>query len=243
MPEVFSGRIQMTDQNNIRAGEHGFSLIELLMVVVMILIITGVSLFYLSGNRKLYNTDEEALQVIDLIQDARQRALTQRETLRVEIDLTSNIGRVINENTVSTATDDKMLRQVKFYASNMVRLDTRPNNVTTAPPETLPAPTAVFVGSQHPLSSGHNVATFRFMPDGTVRDAGTSALGVNSVPTGATLYIWKPKTSNNNESDLTKAITIIGTTGSVRMWDLAVAPDGSTFWKDSRRSAYGSPAR
>jgi prepilin-type N-terminal cleavage/methylation domain-containing protein len=236
----------MKEQKNTHIGEQGFSLIELLAVVVVILILTTVSLIYLSGTRKLYNTDEEALQVIDLIQDARQRALTQRETLRVEIDLTSNIGRLINEdNTVNppVATDDKLLRQIKFFPSANVRLDMRPNNVTTAPPEAIPAPTAVFVGSMHPISAGHNVATFRFMPDGSVRDAGTNAIGANSVPTGSTLYIWKPRAGNANESDLTKAITIIGSTGSVRMWDLAIAPDGSTYWKDSRRSGYGNPSR
>jgi type II secretory pathway pseudopilin PulG len=233
----------MKDQKNINAPEQGFSLIELLMMMVLILIITTVSLFYLTGNRKLYNTDEEALKVIDLIQDARQRALTQRETLRVEIDLTSNIGRLINENGVGATTDDKVIRQVVFYPSANVRLDMRPNNVTTAPPEDLPAPTAVYVGSQIPISAGHNVATFRFMADGTVRDAGTSALGAGSVPTGSTLYIWKPKATNNNESDMTKAITIIGSTGSVRMWDLATAPDGTSFWRDSRRSGYSNPSR
>jgi type II secretory pathway pseudopilin PulG len=228
------------------ASERGFSLLELLAVVVVIMILTSVSLIYLSGTRKLYNTDEEALQIIDLIQEARQRALTQREVLRVEIDLTSNIGRLINEdNTVvpSVATDDKLLRQVKFFPSANVRLDMRPNNVTTAPPEAQPAPTAVFAGSLHPLSAGHNVATFRFMPDGSVRNAGTNAIGANSVATGSTLYIWKPKATSPNDSDLTKAICIIGSTGSVRMWDFATAPDGSTFWKDSRRSGYGSPAR
>ena len=236
----------MKDQDNIKTGEQGFSLIELLMVVVLILIITTVSLFYLTGTRKLYNTDEEALQVIDLIQDARQRALTQRETMRVEIDLTSNIGRLINEDNTANppvATDDKLVRQVRFFPSANVRMDMRPNNITIGPPESLPAPTVVYAGSLHPLSAGHNVATFRFMPDGTVRDAGTTAIGANSVPTGSTLYIWKPKTSNNNESDLTKAITIIGSTGSVRMWDLALAPDGTSYWRDSRRSGYGNPSR
>ena len=233
----------MKMQKITKAREHGFSLIELLGVMVLILIITTISLFYLTGSRKLYNTDQEALQVIDLVQEARQRSLTQREILRVEIDLTSNIGRLINEDNPNIDTDDKLLRQVKFFATSNVRLDMRPNNVTTSPPETLPAPTAVFVGSQHPLSAGHNVATFRFYPDGTVRNAGTNSTGAGSVATGVTLYVWKPKTSNNNESDLTKAICIIGATGSVRMWDHAIAPDGSLFWKDSRRSGYGSPTR
>jgi prepilin-type N-terminal cleavage/methylation domain-containing protein len=239
----------MKTQKNTRVSEQGFSLLELLAVVVVILILTAVSLIYLSGTRKLYNTDEQALQLIDLIQEGRQRALTQRETLRVEVDLTSNTARLINEknnddgSTTAVATDDILLRQVKLFATANVRLDMRPNNVSTAPPENIPAPTAVFAGSLHPLSAGHNVATFRFMPDGSVRNAGTNPVGLNSVPTGSTLYVWKPKASNNNEADLTKAITIIGSTGSVRMWDFALAPDGTSYWKDSRRSGYGNPSR
>jgi len=234
----------MKEQNKLTIKDQkGFSMIELMVVLVLILIVSTISLFYLTGHRKLYNTDEEALQVIDLIQEARQRALTQREILRVEIDLTSNTGRLINENDPLISTDDRAIRQVTFYPTAGVRLDMRPNNVTTAPPETLPAPTAQFTGSMHPLSAGHNVATFRFLSDGTVRNAGNNALGSGSVPTGSTLYIWKPKATNNNESDLTKAITILGATGSVRMWDFTKAADGSLYWKDSRRSGYGSPAR
>ena len=232
------------NQNSLKTGDQqGFSLIELLVMMVLILIVSTIAIFYLTGHRKLYNTDEEALQVIDLIQEARQRALTQREILRVEIDLTTNSGRLINENDPLTASDDRMVRQVTFFPSANVRMDMRPNNITIAPPEILPAPTAVFTGSLHPLSAGHNVATFRFLADGTVRNAGTNALGANSVPTGTTLYIWKPKAGYPNESDLTKAITILGATGSVRMWDVAKAADGSLYWKDSRRSGYGSPAR
>jgi prepilin-type N-terminal cleavage/methylation domain-containing protein len=232
----------MKIKTNINSGENGFSMIELMVVTVLILIITTVSLIYLTGTRKLYNTDQEALQVVDLVQEARQRALTQRETLRVEIDLTSNIGRIINENASGNVVDDKVIRQISLQPSSNVRIDMRPTNITSAPPEAIPAPIAVFAGSQHPLSAGHNVATFRFMPDGTVKDAGTNGLGANSVVTGATLYIWKPKTGSTTESDLAKAITIIGSTGSVRMWDWASAPAGY-YWRDSRRSAYGNPVR
>jgi prepilin-type N-terminal cleavage/methylation domain-containing protein len=238
---LYSGEDAMKEQNKFNAmDQKGFSLIELLVVMGVVLILTTVSLFYLTAQRKLYNTDEQALKIIDLIQEARQRALTQRETLRVEIDLTSNTGRLINENNTGNATDDKVLRQVTFYPVGNVRSDIRPTNVSTAPPETLPVPTAQFVGSQHPLSAGHNVATFRFLLDGTVVNAGTNATGSGATVTGATLYIWKPKASNNNESEMTKAITILGATGSVRMWDFAKAADGSWYWKDSRRAGYGS---
>lgn len=231
----------MKDHNNAKAmNQKGFSLIELLVVMAIVLVLTTVSLFYLTAQRKLYNTDEQALKIIDLIQDARQRSLTQREILRVELDLTSNMGRLVNENDPTKTTDDVILRQISFYPVSNVRLDARPTNVTTAPPETLPAPLAVYGGSLHPLSAGHNVATFRFMKNGTVVDAGTNALGNGAVVTGATLYIWKPKASNNNESEMTKAITILGATGSVRMWDWARAGDGSLYWKDSRRAGYGS---
>lgn len=91
---------------------RGFSMVELLIVLTVITILLGISLFYLSAHERLYRPDEEALKIIDVFQEARQRSLTQRETMRVEIDLTDNVVRLIDENQPSTADDDRPIRSV-----------------------------------------------------------------------------------------------------------------------------------
>lgn len=219
--------------------EQGFSLIELLVVLAITVIMTTVSLIYYTSSKKLYKPEEQALQIIDLIQEGRQRALTQRETMRVELDLDSKLARLIDENDSSTASDDHVIRSVPFYDSSEVRINTRPNNVAGTPPEIAPVPAAVFKPSTYIFSPAHNVFTLRFQLNGTVVDGGMNDVGLNANPVSATLYVWKPKAGSTTDSDVTRAITVVGSSGSVRMWEYA--PQGSTYvWKDSRRSSYGN---
>ena len=70
---------------------RGFSMVELLIVLTVMTILTGISLFYLSGHQRLFRPDEQTLKMVDIFQEARQRSLTQRETMRVEIDLTDSV--------------------------------------------------------------------------------------------------------------------------------------------------------
>lgn len=223
---------------------RGFSIIELLIVLTVITILMGISLFYLSAHQRLYRPDEEAEKLIDIFQEARQRALTQRETIRVEIDLSSNMASLIDENDknglVKTVDDDKLIRSITLVPQTDVKLTSRPPDITTDPPEPMTVPIAQFKPSVYPPSSAHNVCTFRFKPNGTVVDAGTDGIGSNSTLTGATLFVWSAKPDNPSQSEIARAITIVGGTGSVRYWEYNRTVTDANKWKDSRRtSIYG----
>lgn len=225
------------------SGEKGFSIVELLIVLTVATIITSVSIFYLSGHQRLYKPDEQSLKLIDLLQEARQRSLTQRETMRVEIDLNDNSARLIDENTPSVASDDVEIREVTLYPSELVKINSQPPDIVTFPNETLPVPAAQFPQSVYPNSVTHNVCTFRFLRNGTVVNAGTNAIGDNASQTGATLFIWSPKKDNASVSEIARAITIIGATGSIRLWEYNRASSDTNKWKDSRRTGtYGGQA-
>ncbi|HCA56425.1 MAG TPA: hypothetical protein DEP46_00425, partial [Blastocatellia bacterium] len=43
------------------SGESGFSVMELLMVLAIILVLSSLSLFYLTAHQALYKPDEQAL--------------------------------------------------------------------------------------------------------------------------------------------------------------------------------------
>jgi prepilin-type N-terminal cleavage/methylation domain-containing protein len=221
--------------------ESGFSLIELLIVLIISSIMLAVTGYYFVAHQRLYKPDDQTLRIIDILQEARQRSLTQRETVRVEIDLTDNIIRLIDENTPTTETDDREIRRTTLLPQSEVKLQARPDNITYNPPETLPAPTAVFAPSIYPSSSSHNVCTIRFQSNGTVMNGGTTAIGGGATVTGFTLHIWSPKKTNSYESDIARSITIIGSTGSLRMWEFDQTSTDSNKWQDSRRtSVYGS---
>ena len=216
----------------LRRREHGFSVIELLVVVSVIAIMSSMIIFYASNHKKAYQPDEQADQIADILQEARQRSLTQRRTMRVEVKL-------YDENTNATvATDDVLLRNFSLFPSANVRVDVRPSNIAYNPNEgTMPVPTAVFKSSVYSPSVAQNVCTIRFLPNGTVVDAGNNAIGTGAVPTGVTLHIWSPNKTNPAQSDIARSLTVIGASGVIRMWEYDANSAASNKWKDSTRSS------
>lgn len=228
-------------QNRRRSSESGFSLVELLVVFGVIVVLSGVALFYATAHKKLYQPDDQALQLADMLQEARQRALTQRRSMRVEINLTNNTARLYDENTNATSSsDDTLLKALTLFATNNVRVDTRPSEISYNPPESLPVPNAVFKASVYTPSVAQNVCTIRFLANGSAVDAGTNATGTGAVATGVTLHIWSPNRTDNTKSDISRAITVLGATGVIRLWEFDHNSTASNKWKDSRRSSsYG----
>jgi prepilin-type N-terminal cleavage/methylation domain-containing protein len=220
--------------------QGGFSLIELVVVLAIILIMASVAVFNYVGHQRLFKPDEQSSKIIDILQEARQRSLTQRETMRVEIDLTDNVVRLIDESLATTAADDKKIRETVLVSNTDVKINVRPPDISLDPPETLPVPTAQFKTSTYLPSAGHTVCTIRFQRNGTVVNEGTSDIGANATVTGLTLYVWSPSKTNASVSEQARAITVIGTTGSIRQWEWKRSSTLTNKWDDSRRSgAYG----
>ena len=207
-----------------------------MVVLAIIAIFVSISLFFYEGHRSLYRPDEIALQMSDLFQEARQRSLTQRETMRVEIDLTRKVANLIDENTAATADDDVILRTITLPEASSVTVGSRPANIGYNPPEPQPVPNAVFTSSVYTPSFGNLACAFRFQRDGTVVNAGNNAIGTGAVSSGATLHVWSPKEGDVSTSEVARAITIIGSTGTIRMWEFDPAIDESNKWKNSRRT-------
>lgn len=213
---------------------------ELLMVLAIILILSSLSLFYLTAHQTLYKPDEQALLITDIFQEARQKSLTQRETHRIEINRTRKTVRLIDENTPGTVDDDLVIREMNLLEDSVVTVGVKPGNIPDNPPEPLPVPDAVFVPSNYPTSIGDSVATFRFMANGTVTNAGNTSTGNGAVVTGGTMHIWAPDKDNQANAGIARSITVIGSSGSVRLWEYDRSLSTTNKWKDSRRSGtYG----
>ena len=227
-------------RNEIKRSESGFSLVELLIVISCILLMSGFAVFYMNSHQRLYKADDQALTITDILQEARQRSLTQRETIRVEIDKTDNIVRLIDENEPDSSNDDRLLRQITLKPETELVMLERPSEISVNPPEPLPVPTAQFQQSVYTPSHNHNVCTFRFRSNGTVTNAGNNSTGGGAGDGGATIHIWTPKISDPQKFELARAITVIGSTGSIRLWEYDRNLTQANKWKDSRRTgSYG----
>lgn len=221
-------------------NQKGFSLIELMIVVIVLGVLSVISLMYLSNSQRLYKADDQALAIVDMLQEARQRSLTQREIIRVEIDMDDNVVRLIDENLPNDASDDQQLRSITLAPENEVTIDDQPNNIILNPPEPLPAPVAVFQPSVYTPSVPHRVCTIRYASNGSVLDAGSDEDGNGAIPTGVTIHIWMPDEGNVQNAKIARAITIIGSTGTVRLWEYDFSSSEANKWIDSRRSgSYG----
>lgn len=224
-----------------KKGEQGFSILELIVVMVVIAVMSAVSIFYLRTSKKLLAVDEQASRLSDILQEARQKVLTQKAVMRVEIDNTTKSFRLIGEGfDEASTTDDRVLRNSSFGGENTIRID-KPSNVTgglnEVPTDNSPVSKCVFTASNHPLSVGNSVCTIRFLRNGLVADAGTGGIGTNAVTRGFTVYVWKPTNdfATTTTGDVIKAITISGSSASIRLWDYRLSATTTDKWFDVSR--------
>ncbi len=54
---------------------NGFSLIELIVVISVIVILTAISIPYIYNYKRLYKSEDQALKVMDMMREAGQLAL------------------------------------------------------------------------------------------------------------------------------------------------------------------------
>lgn len=202
------------------------SLVELIFVLVIVGIISAIALTSFTSARK-YSADDSARKIVDLFDEARQKALNQRNTMRVEINKTKKMVTLIDENTSATADDDKVIRSIPL--SDAATVGAAPNNVSTGPTATSPIPVPVYATSSYPLSVGDQKITLRFRRNGQVVDAGTTPTGAGEMVTGATIYVYSATASGTNP-DVVRAVTVLGTSGDTAIYKCRVTGSSCGAW-------------
>lgn len=219
---------------NFTFSQQGFSVVELIIVLLVISILSVLTLMAFKGEKK-FLADSEAYLILDFLNEARQRALTQHETMRVEFNKTNNTVRLISENAAGDATDDQIVKTLTLQHPNYVVMDHAPSNLAGTPTDSAPVPALTFSTSVHPLSLNNQVATLRFLRNGNVVNAGSNAIGTNASMTGATIYVWMPEYSNSGtplqSGNVIRAITVLGSTGSTRYWRCGLENGQCSDWK------------
>lgn len=197
-----------------RCSESGFSLLEILIVVGLLLIIGGI--FVPTINTALRNTTVGNAYDTTLmtIRQAREVAVTQRRVYVV----TFTDPDQISVAPLTAATDAlnitlSLPRGIRFSAENGI-----PNTVSTTPDGLGTGPsTGAICFDVGVASTGTN--TIYFWPDGSSRDQdGNMNSGV--------VYIARP-----GEVLSSRAITVWGASGRIRGWRINKnSSSGTTFW-------------
>ena len=220
---------------NKQQSESGFSLLELVVVLAIAIVLSLMAVMSFS-TQKLHKADRQATELADIMQEAKQLAISQRRTIRLQINATEKVIRLINEGTDLTTADDDVLVKTALYIEDGVFMGTKPSNVTSTPSELSPTPEIVFKTSTHPLSSGDSVATVRFLRNGRVTDAGNDAIGTGSIATGSTIYVWSKHTadtsSNPTQGQVFRSITVLGSSGLTRLWKCPNVSGQCSTWSN-----------
>lgn len=193
--------------------EAGFSIPELIITMAFLGILLMLTLLNPFFVRK-YSSDKQALVISDILQEARQRALTQRETIRIEFNETNRSVSLIEENKPDTADDDKIIKTLLL--SKEVIVGKHPENVTVTnvPKSTSAIPEISFSPSKYPTSLNNQTFTLRFTKTGEVLDKGKDSIGSGALMTGATIYVYE-LTDENTKPTIIRALTVNGVSALV----------------------------
>jgi type II secretory pathway pseudopilin PulG len=201
--------------------EAGFSLIESLIVVSIIIALTAISFFTLAPHKRAYSTEDAANQVVNFMREAHQLALTHRHSFRLVINLNTRTISIIDEETVvnggnnegdAISGDDRLVRDKKLVDQvSMLEpaIDGTPIPLPPAPYNYPAATSADFVWTCH------------FQSDGSVRGGGA--------PVSATFF-FSPQDMSSKDASLIRAVTLFGPSGSIKYWKY----DGAKFISEVR---------
>lgn len=198
-----------------QARDRGFSVVELMMVFAIIAIMIAIALPSIFNARQTYAIDDASNQIVDILQFAQQRALGERQVMRVELvpgtSTTRGTIQVIDQNTLTGGVGDDLVIRNELLPENK---DTTINT----DPGRFPMPPLPFNFNHWTWPSGQLVIFL--MPDGTATNAANT-------PQSLTLTMYVPLANGDPDPGLIRAVTLFGPTGSIRSW--AYIPTTSQF--------------
>jgi prepilin-type N-terminal cleavage/methylation domain-containing protein len=202
--------------------QSGFSMVELMVVIVLTTIMTTAIVMSFRGSKHSYAADDEAMKMLSFFREGYQRALSQRQAQRITIDRQNNLVKLTDMGTLPGG--DEMLIN-RGVLNTAVSMDQPMIGSTVLPPPPAPynyTPAAFDV---------NGVLDIYFLADGSV----TNATGYNSgspAPISLTIF-FSPSAgsamstgqSQNNAGSLMRAVTLYGPTSSAKFWRF----DGAKF--------------
>jgi prepilin-type N-terminal cleavage/methylation domain-containing protein len=198
----------MSRKNN---REHGFSLLECLIVVGIMAVLTAMAVLGTTGSMQTYRANSALDVVTSQLRIARGISITQRRWVEVTINTVTN--------TISYQVQPPLGAGVTEVAGPLITVPLPPQTsfmLETGVPDTPMAfgnNSAVYIGN---LSGGP--AKMNFTPTGSFSDS------THYNPINGTIFIGMA-----NKPNTARAVTILGSTGRIRPYTFV---GGATGWTE-----------
>lgn len=202
-----------SENHRIREQSAGFSIVEVLIVVVIIGILSAIAIPQFAA-RRAHRMAGIPREIVTQIRFARQQALAQRQAFTVRLDFSSATNRrlvVIDTNdgvsdtgALLTATADTVVRSVPLGGAGL------PSAALAygIPPTVSAAASTLSDGAAISAMPAGGIVDITFCPDGSVRD------GATNLPVSPALFFY----DSGNPTTFAYAISVLGAAGRVRAW-------------------------
>ena len=188
-------------------GQRGFSLIEMMVAVMIILIVSAIAITSLKPNLQQARLDAAMREVLDTFRQAREYSIENRRYVQISFPA-NNQMRITQMNTLTVGAGgvNPVLTTVTLAPPLIFNLDGMPDT----PDGYGNAGPLVFEGTVNGPVGG-----MVFQSDGEFLD------GTTFLPINGSVFLGMP-----GQQSTARAVTILGTTGRVRGWKSA----GNTTW-------------
>jgi prepilin-type N-terminal cleavage/methylation domain-containing protein len=201
---VNKGRTKSIEASRTANRERGFSIVELLVAVAVIMILAAMAVFQLRGARQAANSDAAMRELVSQLRQAREYAIANRRYVQITFPVTAAGQpqiRITQKNSLTTnAGADVVLSTVMLESPLVYTVDGMPD---------LPAPetngNASAIEFEH--INGGPPAGMYFQSDGELVDGGTF------LPISGTVFLGVAGIGSS-----ARAVSVLGTTGRIRGW-------------------------
>ena len=194
-------------KSKVARGQHGFSLIELMVVLTIIFIVSAIAVTMLTPNLQQARVDAEMREVLDTFRQAREFSIANRRYVQISFPANNQIQVTQMDNlTPGAGGVNPVLTTLTLAPPLVFNLDGMPDT-----------PDAYGNGNAIEIAgiNGGPPAGMYFESDGQFVAAATY------LPINGTVFMGYP-----GQQSTARAVTILGTTGRVRGWKSA----GNTTW-------------
>jgi prepilin-type N-terminal cleavage/methylation domain-containing protein len=190
-------------------SESGFTMVELLTVIVLVAIGTGMVAMVAPAVYKLGKADSGAKSVASVLKAAREEAVSKRRYVQVAFDTTNQnmqISRIDYDWSTTPPTPAPQLEQT-------VGLEGGVRFMRLSGIAAIPLAGAAPNGNAVTFSTLNNKPTVTFTPEGSAVDATTGD------PVDGTIFVGRP----NEPQDTYRAVTLTGPTAMSERWRWSVS--------------------